>query len=159
MLRTGFWMMALGVILFLVIAPEAESEGELLGTALTPSEMAAAEGQTCPGNCVYVDKVCGFGCVITWLGGAEGCTSTSNCYPIGWYSDQCAVGFTNRYLCDGLNEDPNCDNNFTSINCGGWSMCLGMTYACVGGTCTCTGVWGCGGVPYVTQCGSHASCQ
>jgi len=158
MLRTCFSVLALGAMLSMTVALSTNGESHLPGEALSPSEMASVEGQTCTKDCVYWGKVCGFSCVITWLGGDD-CEDIGDCYPIGWYAEKCSVGFTQRHLCDGPNDDPDCDNNFKSIDCGGWSVCLYAEYSCVGGKCTCTGVSGCGGIPYVTECGSHSTCQ
>ena len=72
---------------------------------------------------------------------------------------KCSTGFTNRYTCTGPNSDPDCDSQAVTIDCGTAYICSGDSTACQNGQCVLTGVSLCAGIPYLSNCGSHQSCQ
>jgi len=154
-------ILAIGLVAGLVstFPVEAESQGQLLGMALTPSEMAAAEGQAVCGQCVKSGTVCGFWVVGDWEEGHTTCTGsdTSNCkHQDGWEAFECDVTFTDRYTCTGGTPDPYCNPWEESIQCGARYKCTILEYTCAGGHCIVTGVSACS---EVDQCGQFASCD
>ena len=150
----------IGVVCFVLVTISITASADRLvlpGRALSSEEMATITGRGC--SCTFSDKVCGFTCVSTYFD--ENCETAGDCVGIGWYANKCEVGFTNRYTCTGPGEDiPPCDNTAESIDCEGWSTCLFTYHSCnAAGKCYCSGVSLCGGIPYITECGQHASCQ